>query len=337
VFVHIFLRKFYDFEESMNYPSKFFRETKPLITLLAVALWFGLLISACQPATPVSTPTPAAVTLTDGLGRNVTLPGPAQRIVSLGPSNTEILFAIGAGPQVVGRDSFSDYPAEAQALNDVGGGFGELNTEAIVALKPDLVLVADIFPTEQIQALEALGLTVYALPNPNDFEGMFKNLETTARLTGHQADVSALLTNLRSRVAAVQEKIASATERPLVFYELDSTDPNAPYTAGPGTFIDTLIAAAGGVNLGSSLEGSWVQVSVEQLITQDPAIIVLGDYTWGGVTPEMVQARTGWEVLSAVKNGKVFTFDDNLVSRPGPRLVDGLENLAKLLHPDLFK
>jgi iron complex transport system substrate-binding protein len=308
-----------------------------LASLIAFYLMASFALNACQAATPAPTPTPATISLTDGLGRQVDLPGPAQRVVSLGPSNTEILFAIGAGAQVVGRDSFSDYPAAAQALSDVGGGFGELNTEAIVALKPDLVLVADIFPAEQIKALEDLGLTVYALPNPTDFEGMYKNLETAARLTAHETQAADLIKSLKARVDAVGQKIATGTERPLVFYELDSTDQNAPYTAGPGTFVDTLINAAGGVNLGSKLNGSWVQVSIEELIVQDPAIIVLGDYTWGGVTPEMVKARPGWETLSAVKNGQVFTFDDNLVSRPGPRLVDGLEALSKLLHPDLFK
>lgn len=306
-------------------------------SILALILCASLLLSACQPATPQPTPTPAALSLTDGLRRPVTLPGPAQRIVSLGPSNTEILFAIGAGAQTVGRDSFSDYPAEAKILTDVGGGLGQLNTEAIVALKPDLVLVADIFPAEQIKALEALGLTVYALPNPTTFDGLYANLETAAKLTGHAEQAAKLVDSLKGRVAVVQEKLAKITERPLVFYELDSTDPNAPYTTGPGTFIDTLITAAGGDNLGSKLQGSWVQVSVEQLIAQEPAIILLGDFTWGGVTPEMVKARSGWEALSAVKNGKVFTFDDNLVSRPGPRLVDGLEAMARLLHPDLFQ
>ena len=305
--------------------------------LVAFFLLASFSLSACQAATPAPNPTPASISLTDGLGRPVTLPGPAQRVISLGPSNTEILFAIGAGAQVMGRDTFSDYPAEAQALSDVGGGFGELNTEAIVALNADLVLVADIFPAEQIKALEDLGLTVYALPNPVDFEGMFRNLETVAKLTGHEAQAADLIKTLKVRVDTVAQKITGIAEQPLVFYELDSTDQNAPFTAGPGTFIDTLIRAAGGVNLGSKLSGSWVQISIEELIAQDPAIIVLGDYTWGGVTPEMVKARPGWEALSAVMNDQVFTFDDNLVSRPGPRLVDGLEALAKLLHPDLFQ
>lgn len=311
--------------------------TYTILSILVVLLCASMFLSACQPTAPQTTPTPQALALTDGLGRAVKLPGLAQRIVSLGPSNTEILFAIGAGAQTVGRDSFSDFPAEAKALTDVGGGFGQLNTEAIMALKPDLVLVADIFPAEQIKALEDLGLTVYALPNPTTFDGMYQNLETAAQLTGHATEAQKLVESLKSRVAAVQEKVSKATERPLVFYELDSTDQNAPYTTGPGTFIDTLITTAGGANLGGELEGSWVQVSIEQLLAKDPAIILLGDFTWGGVTPEMVAARAGWETLSAIKNNKVFTFDDNLVSRPGPRLVDGLEAMAKLLHPELFQ
>jgi iron complex transport system substrate-binding protein len=143
--------------------------------------------------------------------------------------------------------------------------------------------------------------------------------------------------SLESRVAAVDENIFSIEERPMVFYELDATEPSAPYTSGPGTFIDILISRAGGQNLGGSLEGEWVQFSLEALIHADPQIILLGDAIWGGVTPETVAARSGWETLSAVKEGRVYPFDDNLVSRPGPRLVDGLEQLASLLHPEIFK
>jgi iron complex transport system substrate-binding protein len=255
----------------------------------------------------------------------------------MAPSNTEVLFAIGAAAQVIGREAFSDYPKEAQALPDIGGGFGQLNTELIVSLKPDLMLVADITPPEQIQALENLGLIVFALPNPTDFEGLYRNLSTVAKLTGREKESEILVKDLQTRVASIQGKIAAVKDRPLVFYELDSTDPNAPYTSGPGTFIDTLINMAGGENLGASLNGAWVQVSIEELITRDPDVIILGDYTWGGVTPEQVLARAGWDTLSAVKDGKIFTFDDNLVSRPGPRLVDGLIAMAKLLHPELYQ
>jgi iron complex transport system substrate-binding protein len=118
----------------------------------------------------------------------------------------------------------------------------------------------------------------------------------------------------------------------VVYYELDATDPNAPYTSGPGTFVDLLIKSAGGENFGAGLSREWVQVSVEELLSRQPDVIVLGDYTYGGVTAEQVRARAGWDALTAVQQNKVFTFDDNLVSRPGPRLVDGLEAMAKLLH-----
>jgi cobalamin transport system substrate-binding protein len=286
---------------------------------------------------PTVVPTYTPVVLTDGLGRTVKLQLPVQRVVSLAPSNTEILFALDAGAQVVGRDSFSDFPEQAKSIADVGGGFGEYNLELIVSLKPDLVLVADITAPEKIKAVEDLGLQVYALPNPIDFQGLYKNLQTVGELTGHMGQAADLVASLKERVEAVQQKVASAFSQPLVFYELDSSDPNAPWTSGPDTFINTLITLAGGQNLGASLGSAWAQISLESLITQDPDLIILGDFTWGGVTPEAVAARAGWEVLSAIKNGRVFTFDDNLISRPGPRLVDGLESMARLLHPDLFK
>ena len=314
----------------------------------SLILALTLIISACASAAPPSanpgstpspapTSAPAARTFTDGLGREVTLKGIPQKIVSLAPSNTEILFAIGAGSQVVGRDDFSDYPEQAAQVADIGGGFGKLDEETIVSLQPDLVLAADITPAEQVKALEDLGLAVYQLPNPTTLDGMYTNLQTVAELTGHQAEAEQLIGKLKARVKTVEDKIAAVQDKPSVFYELDSTDPNAPYTSGPGTFIDTLIDMSGGTNLGSILNSAWAQISLEELVTKDPNIIILGDYTWGGVTPEDVAKRAGWETLTAVKDGKVYTFDDNLVSRPGPRMVDGLEAMAKLLHPELFK
>lgn len=287
--------------------------------------------------TPMPTERPAELVFTDGLDRQVILKQPAQKIVSLAPSNTEILFAVGAGEQVVGRDAFSDYPQEALVLPDVGGGWGELNNELIVSLQPDLVLAAQINTAEQVKTLEDLGLTVYYLPNPTDMAGLYANLREVARLTGQESQAEDLISELESRVAAVVEKIAPLSYHPLVFYELDSTDPNAPWTPGPGTFIDLLIGMAGGANLGSTLQGEWVQVSVEELISSNPDIILLGDYVWGGIQPEDVAARPGWEVIAAVEKEQVYPFDDNLVSRPGPRMVDGLEELARLLHPEVYE
>jgi len=313
----------------------------PLLRLVTLLLASTLLLSACASATtalPTATlaPTPGPLELTDGLGRTVTLSGPAQRIVSLAPSNTEILFTVGAGTQVVGRDEFTNYPQEAMSLPSVGGSYGGYNSEAIVNLKPDLVLAAEINTPEQVKTLEDLGLTVYYLSNPKDLEGMYQNLQLVAKMTGHETEAGKLVESLKERVAAVDEKMASVTEKPSVFYELDSTDPNAPYTFGPGTFMDLLISKAGGKNVGSVLGSPWAQISLEELVVQNPDLIILGDSNYG-VTAEAVAARAGWADLSAVKEGHVYPFNDDLASRPGARLVDGLEELAKLIHPELFK
>jgi iron complex transport system substrate-binding protein len=296
-----------------------------------------LALSACAPRTTAPPATPAPITLTDGLGHQVSLAGPAQRVVSLAPSNTEVLFAIGAGPQLVGRDSFSDYPAAAGQVPDIGGGFAALNMELILSKKPDLVLAAPLTPSEQIADLQNVGLTVYVLPNPKSFDDLYANLQSAGQLTGRQAEAAQLVDSLRSRVQAVTQKVAGVTQRPLVYYELDATDPNAPFTSGPDTFVDLVIRAAGGENFGANLNGEWVQVSVEELLARQPDLIVLGDNTYGGVTPGQIHQRTGWEALKAVQQNKIAIFDDNLVSRPGPRLVDGLEAMSKLLHPELFK
>ena len=277
-----------------------------------------------------------AITLTDGLGREVTLEGPAQRVVGMAPSVVEILFAVGAGDQVVAREDYTDYPEEALELPSIGNTYSELNTEAILAVEPDLVLVANLTSPEQVQELEDLGLTVFLMGNPSDLDGMYDGLRTVATLTGHEEGVEELIVSLQERVQVVVDVIANAADAPLVFYELDGTDPSAPWTSGPGTFIDSLITLAGGVNMGSAFEGSWVQISSEDIIAQNPDIIILGDSMYG-VTAEDVAARPGWDGLTAVQNGTVYPFNDNIVTRPGPRLVDGLEELAQLIHPELFE
>ena len=287
---------------------------------------------------PTTAPAPAdeSITLVDGLKREVKLAKPAQRIISIAPSNTELLYAIGAGAQLIGRDDLSDFPAEAKAIQDVGSAFGKLNTEAIIALKPDLILAAEINAPEQVKTLEDLGLTVYWLANPLDFADLSENLKIVGTLTGRTAEAAQVSQSIEARYQAVIEKVATSSKKPTVFYEIDATDPTKPYTTGPGTFVDKLIDLAGGTNIGRALKEQFAQISSEELVKVNPDMIVLGDSLYG-VTAESIAQRAGWDKLSAVKNGAVFTFDDNLATRPGPRLIDGLEAFAKLFHPELFK
>jgi len=292
--------------------------------LLTAIFSIALLTTAC-----------ASNRITENM-RILNLKGPAKRIISLAPSNTEILFAVGAGDQVVGRDMFSDYPEAAKAVKDIGGSNGKYNTEEIVALKPDLVLAGEINSPELIQSMEQLGLPVFPLNNPATLEDMYSNLTVVAELTGHSKQAGQLVDSLKKRVAAVDDKVKPLDSRLSVYYELDATDPTKPYTAGPGTFVSLLIERAGGYNIGDSMSSQWAQISLEQVVAANPYAIILGDSAYG-VTPESVKQRPGWGGIAAVQNNRIYTFDDNLVSRPGPRLVDGLEQLAKLLRPDLFK
>lgn len=312
----------------------------------------ALLLAACgSPAPPAElTPTPtmaeataaptvtadSSIELVDGLGRAVRLEAPAQRVISLAPSNTELLFAVGAGDQTVGRDSLSDYPPAAAEVDSIGDVYAGLNSEVIVSLQPDLVLAAEITPPEQVEELEALGLTVYWLANPTTLEGLYANIRLVGQLTGQEAGADALVAELQARADVVAAALADIEERPTVFYELDGSDPANPWTAGEGTFIDLLIELAGGANIGTALESQYGQLSIEEILRQDPDLILLGDAAFG-VTPESVAARAGWDALSAVQNGRVYPFDDNLASRPGPRLIEGLEAMARLLHPAAFE
>ncbi|MFQ5942215.1 MAG: ABC transporter substrate-binding protein [Anaerolineales bacterium] len=297
-----------------------------------VAFAMALLLAAC--AAPAATPA-GPREMIDGLGRQISLELPVERIVSLAPSNTEMLFEIGAGSQVVGRDEASDYPAQALEVASIGNTFGELNTEAILALEPNLVLAADITAPEQLQSLEALGLTTFVISNPMQFDGLYENLITLGEITGHSAAAADLVEGLRGRV----EDVTVLTDDVLpttVFYEIDGSDPNAPWTTGSGTFQDLLIEMAGGTNVASDIQG-WGQIDLEQVVLQDPEVIVFAVGPFIATTSQALSERAGWSGLEAVQSGRVYPIDTNWVDRPGPRLVDGLEAFARALHPDLFK
>lgn len=301
--------------------------------LLSLVLALTLVLAACSAPVPTPTLEPTPVTLTDDIGNVVEIGGVVERIVSLAPSNTEIAFALGLGSRLVGVTDFCDYPAEAVEIAKIGGV--EPNIEQIVALDPDLVLAIGGEPTPpSIAKLQELGLTVLVL-KPTDLDSLYRDIELVGQAAGAEEEAKTLVAEMRARVKAVTDLTAGVSEKPVVFYELDGTDPAKPWTAGPGSWHDAFIQMVGGVNLAASQGSAWVQINAEEIVDQNPTIIVLGDAAWG-TTPESVAQRPGWEVISAVKEGQVYPFDDNLISRPGPRVVQGIEELARLVNPELF-
>jgi len=295
------------------------------------------------PAAPTEAPTAAptlaatGVTITDVTGRTVTIAGTPERLISLAPSTTEMLFAIGLAPKIVATDDFSDYPAEAKNLPKIGGLNAAYNFEQIVALKPDLIFAAGITPPETLKKLEDLKLTVVVVgAEKTSFDSIFADIALVGRATGHVDQAAQVTTAMHDQLAALKAKLAAAKEKPLVYWELDATDPAKPYSVGPGNFVGDMIALAGGRNVFEKAESPFPQVSAEQVVAANPDVIILSDAAYG-ITVDSVLKRPGWQVIAAVKQQRVAPIDDNLVSRPGPRIVEGLEATARIIHPELFK
>jgi iron complex transport system substrate-binding protein len=272
----------------------------------------------------------------DGMGRTVVLDAYPESVISISANTTEIIYAIGAGDLLIGRDAYSLFPPEVENVEIVGDFFSSLPSEALLAAEPDLIIAGGIISEEQITTMEELGLTVYYQLDPVDFDGLYANIADIGALLGYETQAAELNTSLEARVAAVLETLAGVEEKPVVFVELDATDPANPWTTGSGTFVDYILTSGGGQNAAAALTGSYAQMSSEALIEADPDVILLTDAFYG-ITPESVGERAGWEGITAVVDGAVFPFDPYLFSVPGPRLVDGLELVAQLLHPDLFE
>lgn len=336
---------------------------KKFIFVLAAAAVVVLFAAACSapslpptvPAPPISAPaqaqrTPApsgmstveptaasasGVTLTDATGRSVTIAGVPSRIVSLAPSNTEIVCALGACDKLIGIDQFSDFPAQVKTIPKLSDGFNP-NYEQIVAAKPDLILVAAISSPDVIKKLDELNLPVLVIGDVNSsFASVKKDIQLVGKALGAATQAADLGASMDKKLAELKARIAKAKTKPRVFWELDATDPAKPYTPGPGTFVDEIITLAGGENVAANAASPYVQLNAEEIIQDNPQVIILSDAAYG-VAPESVGQRPGWNVIDAVKNNRVFPIDDNLVSRPGPRVVDGLEAAARLIHPELF-
>ncbi|MFC1926309.1 ABC transporter substrate-binding protein [Chloroflexota bacterium] len=283
---------------------------------------------------PTSAPTPAPIVGSDDYDRPFELKSVPQRIVSLDPSNTETLFALGLGDIVVGVTDYCNYPEEATEKTKVGSLYPGFSLEQIVALEPDLVLGFGYTLPNYVPKLEKLGLTVIVLA-PEDLDGILSNIELVGMVTATEVTAKAITDDMRKRIEAVVTKTKDAA-RPMVLWEFDGTDTTKPWVAGPGSFNDVLIELAGGENVGADGAGPAFQMSAEAIVAADPEIVLLSDFLYG-VSIESVTERAGWTVISAVRNDRICPITDpNLTDRRGPRIVEGLEMVAEMIHPELF-
>ncbi|MDI6888165.1 MAG: cobalamin-binding protein [Methanocellales archaeon] len=307
---------------------------KRVILVLCISLVCIAFLSGCiesgQDSTQ-STPEDYPLTIVDSLGRNVTIFKQPERIVSLAPSNTEILFAIGLSERVVGVTDYCNYPLAAQEKDKVGG-FSTVNIEKVVALEPDLILAAGMHESI-VGDLERLGLIVVVL-DPKNVDDILENIILVGKITGQVGVAEELTASMGHRINAITDKMENA-QRLNVFY-VTWYDPLK--TAGPGTITHELIQLAGGSNIAGDAKTEYPVYSLEMLIERNPDIIIVSSrHGAGGPTVENMRVLLQDTNISAARSDRIHGIDTDLVARAGPRIVDGLEEMARYIHPELFE
>lgn len=305
---------------------------KQHISIFAVAMVVALFAAWSTPVTvgaagaaPAKTTTAGGkfpLTVKDDWGRSLTIPREPERIISVAPSNTEILFALGLGQKVVGVTKWCDYPEEAKRIEKIGDL--NPNVEKIVALKPDLIVAKGDLQRETVEKLDALGMPVLVI-NPQTLEGTLKAINLVGEATGSVDEARRLTAGLARRLEKVKEQVgARKGQKTLkVFIEIW----NEPLiTAGPGSFLDEMIRLAGAQNIAYDAGSAWPQFSAELLLARDPDIIILTNFN-----KAEVMNRAAWQQIAAMRKGQVYEVDPAIFSRPAPRLFDGLEELWKLV------
>lgn len=273
------------------------------------------------------------VKIEDNFGNKVTIEKEPMKIISLAPNNTEVLFALGLGDRVVGVTSYCDYPEEAKA-KEIVGDFEGNNLEKIVELNPDLVLVYGAGNEEDNKVLKDAGIKVLGFM-PETIDAVIKDIETVGKATGKNKEAAELVEAMNNKKNEILEKV-KGQEEVKVFYEIWH-DPLM--AAGKGSFMDELITLAGGKNIAEDAEGAYPQYDLEQLVERDPEVYLTAQ-DMPDKTVESIKVRPGYEDISAIKNDRVYVFEGNeanVVSRPGPRIIEALEVVAKAIHPELFK
>lgn len=276
----------------------------------------------------------SAVSITDDLGVTVTIENPPERIVSLSPANTEILFALGLDEKIVGVTEYCTYPEAALSKEKIGG-FSTVNIEKVSVHNPDLIVAADGNSEETLAHLRELGFTVITI-NADTIDTTLNDILLVGKATGADAEAEALVSSMKADLAEIAEK-TSAEEKPTILHCM-WTDPL--WVSGSGTFQDEMITAAGGVNAAAD-EGGWVALTMEKFLTMNPDIIVVDSGNGMGVGADdalrdFFLKDPRMQSLSAVQNEQVYVVNADIIDRGGPRIVECVEALAEIAHPDIF-
>lgn len=273
------------------------------------------------------------IVIEDQIGRKITIKELPERIISLSPSNTEIIYALGLEDRLVGVTEYCDYPEDAKTKEKIGG-YDEPNLEKIFSLEPDLV-IATTAHQKAVEQIEKLDIPCIVLA-PKNIDEMLDSIVIIGKASGAKSDAEKLVYDLKNRIKNIEKYTADTPEakRPKVYYELW----HSPImTVGPGTFIDDIIHRAGGKNIASDADKPYPQYSQEQVLAKNPEIIIYSYHGSSKQSKEDILERPGWETISAIKNDKVFYINEDILIRPTPRLIDGLEEVAKIIHPEITK
>ena len=281
------------------------------------------LLGSAGPARPAD--------VVDMLGRSVSLPDGPLRVVSLAPSLTEIVFALGRGDWLVGVTDFCDYPPEARSKPRIGGPMTP-DLERVVRLRPDLVLAtADGNPRETLAQLARLHIPVFAV-KPEGYAGILASAEAVGRALRAEREAAALVQDIQGRVAAIRRAVAGRP-RPRVLY-LVWADPLI--AAGPATYIHDLMEMAGGENVVRERSVPYPRLSWEEVVGAAPEVILVASHRDGPDRPSIGEAWRGWQSVPAVRSGRIIAVPGDTIHRPGPRVVEGVERLARAIHPEVF-
>jgi iron complex transport system substrate-binding protein len=314
---------------------------KIIAVVLSLIIIFGVTGVVVWQQFSISQGNSGTISVIDDSGKNVTITSYPDRIVSLAPSTTEILFGLGLSDKIVGTVSYSGYATDIQNTIEaknitVVGTFNKVNVELVTGLQPDLIVASGAYQQSLAGKFMEQGKTVVML-NPTEFSGILADITLLGKVTGQDANATTLVNSMQSKVQEITAK-TSGLDKPSVYVEY-YVDKNGYSSYGANSYINELISMAGGVNVFAGFQGQYVTTSTEEVLKANPAIIIISKgvmSSLSGITPDSIKARQSWENIDAVKNNKIYEVDEALITIWGPRIVNGLEELAQVIHPEVF-